>query len=292
MQKNIQSETGQPMVLITGASSGIGEALALEHARRGHSLILIARRTDKLNLVKDQCEALLKQGLANKSFVKTWSLDICSAGFSAELSAKLNEFSRLDYVYVNAGAGAAGSFVKLDLEDFRRNMEVNFFAAINTIKACLPLLEKTKGRLVTIASLNSYWFLPLGSPYNASKAAVKALSLTLEVELATLGVGVTTVYPGPIRTEIVARSNKGEYRPDAQAAFAQKPALDPSLAALRIVRGVLSGRSSFSTSIPASLLIWLRLHFEKSTQWLLRVVYKKFEVKFKELVGMVNPDSV
>jgi NAD(P)-dependent dehydrogenase (short-subunit alcohol dehydrogenase family) len=242
--------------------------------------------------VKAQCEALLKQGPATESFVKAWALDVCHEGFYAELSARLKEFSRLDFVYVNAGAGAAGSFVKLNVEDFRRNMEVNFFAAINTIKACLPILEKTKGRIVTIASLNSYWFLPLGSPYNASKAALKALSLTLEIELATLGVGVTTVYPGPIRTEIVARSNKGEFRPEAQAAFADKPALDPSLAALRIVRGVLAGRSSFSTSVPASFMIWLRLHFEKSTQWLLRVVYKKFEAKFKELVGLVNPDSV
>jgi short-subunit dehydrogenase len=279
-------------VMITGASSGIGEALAYEHARRGHSLILIARRDHQLQIVKQKCEALQKSFEKLLLTTQAWPLDVCSPQFTLNLTEKLNLTPQIDYLYVNAGAGAAGSFLKLSVEDFRRNMEVNFFAALTTVKSCLPLLVKAQGRIVTIASLNSYWFLPLGSPYNSSKAAVHALSQTLEVELASLGVRVSTVYPGPIRTEIVARNNQGEFMPEAQAAFKDKPALDPKVAAFRIVSKVEAGSSSFSTSWSASFLIWLRLHFERSTQMLLKFVFKKFEKQFKALVGKVNPDSV
>lgn len=274
-------------ILITGASSGIGAALAEEYARRGWNLLLVARRADKLEAVRKKCEGLNPGGRS-----ETWMGDVTEANFAEKLRQRLESVEQLKVVFVNAGIGSAGRFDKLSLEDFRRVLETNLFGAIQTIQGSLPALKKSKGRLAILGSMNSYLALPLGAPYNISKFAVRALGESLFAELASVQVGVTMICPGPVRTEILAKDNLGRERPEAKKYFDSKPALDANVAARRIYRGVQLGRREFTLDFPSRFLIGFSRHFPGLTAFLVRFFYVRFEALFSSLVGKVNPDSV
>ena len=284
MSKN-SAET--PWTLITGASSGIGYEIALEHARRNWNLILISRK--EADLQKAREEALK---INSRIQVECWAADVSQSDFEELLKSRLKSKGPLKMVYVNAGIGAAGSFEKLSMADFDRCWNVNVRGALQTIYGCLQAVKKAEGRFVLLGSLNSFLALPLGAPYNVSKFAIRALAQTLDAEWANSGPGLTVVYPGPVRTNIVALDNEGNFVPEAKASFENKPALAANIAAQRIVRGALNGRRSFSLQWTSSLLIGFQQRFPNFTGLLLRFVYGRFENSFRKLVGLVNPKSV
>ncbi|HOQ88837.1 MAG TPA: SDR family NAD(P)-dependent oxidoreductase, partial [Candidatus Hydrogenedentes bacterium] len=192
-------------VLITGASSGIGEALAREFSRQGASVALLARRRERLDALKNELEAA-----GGKAAV--FPCDVTDAEAvrkAAEETAAT--FGGIDIAVANAGFGVAGQITSLTVDDYRRQFELNYFGTLNTIYAVLPWLEKRRGRLVLIGSVAGKVFTPSTSAYNSSKAAIIGLAESIWHELDEIGVSLTCVNPGFVASEIRSVDNYGRY---------------------------------------------------------------------------------
>lgn len=224
------------VVLITGASSGIGESLALEFARQGADLALLARRLDRLEAVSAACGKL---GARARSI----RCDVTRDGdLEAAATDVREEFGRIDVVVANAGFGVAGSFDQLELEDFRRQFETNVFGVIRTIQATLEDLKKSRGRLVLLGSVAGHVALPGNSPYSMSKFAVRALADALYYELKPRGVSTTLISPGFVESEIRRVDNRGALHQEARDPIPRWLQVSSKSAAREIVRAVKARR--------------------------------------------------
>ncbi|HSW13006.1 MAG TPA: SDR family oxidoreductase [Solimonas sp.] len=185
-------------VLITGCSTGIGRALALEFHRRGHRVWATARKLSTL-------EPLREQGIS------VAELDVDSAGSIAALAAQLQAAGiAIDMLVNNAGYGAMGPLVELPVEEIRQQFETNVVGLMAVTQAFAPgMMQRRRGRIVNIGSVSGILVTPFAGAYCASKAAVHALSDALRMELAPFGVEVITVQPGAIESQFGATASQG-----------------------------------------------------------------------------------
>ncbi len=183
-------------ILITGASSGIGQALALALAREGARLVVAARREDRLKAVAGACRDAGGEAIA-------WPTDVTrAADVERAVGAAVEQFGRVDVLVNNAGSGIYRSVERTAVEDLAAMLEVNLIGAFHGVKAVLPHMRREgKGQIVTVASLVAKRAMPRMGAYSAAKAAVVALDESLRVELRGSGIQVTTVYPGATATE-------------------------------------------------------------------------------------------
>ncbi|MFJ4640623.1 SDR family oxidoreductase [Streptomyces hygroscopicus] len=178
--------------LITGASGGLGRALVAEVLGAGERVVAVSRDDEPLRpLAADHPGRLL-----------TSSVDITDADpLRQALDGAIARFGRLDVVVNNAGYALAGPLEELDDAELRAQFEVNFFAAVNVLRAALPHLRAAKaGRVLQISSLAGQIGAPGMSAYTASKHALEGLSVSVAAELAPLGIRTTIVEPGAART--------------------------------------------------------------------------------------------
>ena len=196
------------VVWITGASSGIGRALALEFARRGAHLALSARREDRLREIAAEVEALGRRALAVP----------CDVAHEAEVARAAGDvvrhFGRMDVAVANAGFAVRGTVEKLSADDWRRQLDVNVVGLAMTARHAIPHLRATGGRVVLVGSVAGMLPAPGASAYTASKAAVRAIGQALAVELRGSGVTCTTIHPGYVESEISRVDNQGVHRPE------------------------------------------------------------------------------
>ena len=199
------------VVWITGASSGLGKYMAYEFARHGALLALSARREDKLEEVKMEVEKLGGTGY----------IVLCDVMEEEQIRAAVEQivdkFGKLDVVVANAGFGVYGKIEELDAQAWSRQMQVNVTGLALTAKWALPHVKETKGRLVLIGSVAAYLPSPQTGAYGASKAAVRSIGQTLQVELKGTGVSCTVIHPGFVDSDIARVDNSGilhEDRPD------------------------------------------------------------------------------
>lgn len=182
--------------LVTGASSGIGRALAIELARRGADIVLVARREDRLAEVADEIHQLGRRAIIAPG-------DVTDAAVRRRaLDAARDELGGLDILVNNAGVGAHGRFAEADPGRLRPIMELNFFAAVELTREALPLLQGgVQPIVVNIGSILGYRGVPHKSEYSASKFALYGFSSAIRPELARLGVDVLVATVGPTDTE-------------------------------------------------------------------------------------------
>lgn len=193
------------VVWITGASSGLGWALALELARQGADLAVSARRTERLEALVREIEDLGRSALAI-------SCDVCEESAVREAVEKLVAyFGRLDIAVPNAGFGVTGTIERLDAAAWRRQLDTNVVGLALTARYALPQLRSSRGRLVLIGSVAALLPGPGTGAYAASKAAVRSIGETLSVECAGTGVSVTTIHPGFVESEIGRVDNQGRF---------------------------------------------------------------------------------
>jgi NADP-dependent 3-hydroxy acid dehydrogenase YdfG len=205
--------------LITGASSGIGEATARHAAAAGYRVVLAARSTEKL-------EALAAElgGLAVTCDVTEWEQQ------EAMVARALAEYGRIDVAFANAGFGAARSFKAETPEHWRAMVLTNVYGAALTIRACYDALVESKGHLLLTSSLAGRRALP-GSLYSCTKFAVTAMGEAARLELNGTGVRVTVVEPGMVATPFFDEPPAGVLEADDVAravmfAVSQPPHVD------------------------------------------------------------------
>lgn len=180
----------QKIVVITGASSGIGKALAFEFASRGSKIVLAARNLDKLKEVEESIKVMGNEVLT----VKT---DVSIEGDCKNLIKEtFTKFGGIDVLINNAGISMRALFVDLDLSVIKNLMDVNFWGTVYCTKFAMPYITKSKGSVVGVISIAGYVGLPARSGYSASKYAVRGFLDTLRAENLKTGVHVLVAAPG------------------------------------------------------------------------------------------------
>ena len=186
------------VALVTGASSGIGEATARLLHDGGYTVYGVARRTDRLQPLADAGIRILAMDLTDDESIATG------------LKQVIAETGRLDVLVNNAGYGSFGSIEDVPLDEARRQFEVNVFGLARLIQLALPVMRSQgRGRIINVSSIGGKIYEPLGGWYHATKFAVEGLSDSLRIELKPFGIDVVLIEPGPIRTEwnAIAREN-------------------------------------------------------------------------------------
>jgi NAD(P)-dependent dehydrogenase (short-subunit alcohol dehydrogenase family) len=223
------------VVIITGASSGIGEATARRLARAGAKLVLAARRTDRL-------AALCAEIDSSGDRTQVMACDVTAdTDRRALVEATLKRFRRVDTLVNNAGYGQRGPVERVPVEAIRRNFETNVFSLVALTQLVAPLLRgQGHGRIVNIGSVAGRIARPMSSIYDSTKHAIEALTDGLRGELKPFGVQVVLVRPGFIKTEFgeVANAGWAEIR---ETAGAYAPYIDGFLAKSKSLKRGASG---------------------------------------------------
>jgi len=194
------------VVLVTGASAGIGEALGREAVRRGASVVLVARRAERTQALASE---LGERALAVAG-------DVTRDGDVARATAAARErFGGLDVLLANAGFGVSGNFLDLELEDYRRQFETNVYGVLRSVKEAMPELEKRGGAIGVVGSVNGYVSIPGWSPYCMSKHALRSFCAAVRLELRARGVSLTHLAPGFIDTDFRRVDNANRVHLDA-----------------------------------------------------------------------------
>jgi NAD(P)-dependent dehydrogenase (short-subunit alcohol dehydrogenase family) len=224
------------VVLITGAASGIGAALAVECARHGADVVLFDRRRQPLRQVAASVRRLGRHVVVACGDVTT------AADLPHAVAHARRQIGRVDVVIANAGFEVTGRVENLKLADFRRQFETNVFGVLRTVYATLDDLKETRGSLVLVGSLLGHLALPGTAAYAMSKFAVTALAQALRFELAPVGVSVTLVSPGNVTTNIRRVDNRNLLHPRAKDPIPRWLRITADQAAQRIVKAVLRRR--------------------------------------------------
>jgi short-subunit dehydrogenase len=219
------------IVWITGASSGIGEALAEAFHRAGAKLILSARREDELRRVQAKC--------GGEPNTRVLPLDMSRGGeLPDKARAAVGMFGALDILVLNAGISQRALTRNTAESVYRSLMETNFFGPETLARAVLPsMLEKKRGHFVVISSIAGKFGVPLRSGYSASKFALHGFFEALRAEEAHNGIKVTMVCPGFIRTGISLSALKG----DGSKHAAMDPELERGIPAEECARQIVAG---------------------------------------------------
>ena len=243
------------VVVITGAGSGIGRALALGCARRGSLLALSDVDEAGLAATVD----LVKGAGARE--VRSDRLDVADrAAFAAYAASVAEQFGRVNVVVNNAGVALAGNFTDLEYSDIEWIVGINFWGVLNGTKEFLPhLIASGDGHVVNLSSLFGLVPMPGQSIYNATKFAVRGMTEALRIEMLAAGhpVGVTSVHPGGIKTAIArnARVSAAEDKDATARLFDKKLArMTPDKAAEVIIEGVLHDRARVLVGIDAHVI--------------------------------------
>ena len=259
-------------VLVTGASSGIGEELAWQLGQSGAKLTLAARRQAALENLADR---IAKAG-APRPLVAT--CDVTRDGdIERAVSESVRHWGTLDVVVANAGFGVVGPLGSLSIEDYRRQFETNVFGVLRTIYAALPHIEHSKGHVVIIGSVAGWTSTPGGSPYAMSKFAVRALANAITPELRVADVKVTLISPGFVVSDIRRVDNQGVLQAGAKDPIPAWLAVSTSKAVRQTLKAVAQGKREQILTGHGKVLVLV----ERFAPWMIRAVARRMAAKPK-----------
>ena len=263
------------VVWITGASSGIGEALALEFAAQGAKVILSARTESNLNCVKERCIALT----ANSDNVLVLPLDITNAETIPMAVERAQKWGgAIDFLINNAGVTQRSSCLNTSMDAYRAIIEVDVMGQIALTKAVLPIMvEQKSGYFAVTSSISGKVGVPFRTGYCAAKHAMMGFFDSLRTEVAHYGIKVTTITPGYIRTDISSRAiiRDGETygRKDAEI----RGGMDVSECAKVIMNGFKKGKPEIAVGKGFEMnALWLKRLFP-------RLLFKMAESQYHKM---------
>jgi len=184
------------VVIITGASSGIGKALAIEFAKLGAHIVITGRNEARLNEVAEILDGMNTRNLCLQ-------LDVAKEKDNEILVKEtVKAFGKIDILINNAGISMRALFEEIEMDVFKKVMDINFYGTLYATKYCLPEILKTKGSIVGVSSINGYRGTPARTAYTASKYAMNGFMESLRTEVMHRGVHVLVACPGFTGTNI------------------------------------------------------------------------------------------
>lgn len=225
-------------VWVTGASSGIGRALALEYAKRGYDVVLSARNVAQLKEVKQACGdavavEIVPIDLTDGASIEAAATQVLSGGF-------------VDILVNNGGISQRSKAEETPLELDRRIMEINYFGHVQVTKAILPsMLERGSGTIAVTSSLTGKWGFYLRSAYAASKHALHGFYDSLRMEVEDRGLQITLITPGFIRTDISKHAVDAQGKPTGEMDDNQAQGMPVETCARIMVEGIAAGKREF-----------------------------------------------
>jgi short-subunit dehydrogenase len=220
------------VVIITGASSGIGEATAREFAKQSSIVVLAARSEEKLKIITEEIE---KEG-GKAFYVRT---DVCYEADCRNLIEKTVEhFGTVDILVNNAGISMRASFIDVDLKVLHSLMDVNFWGTVYCTKYALPYLLKNKGSLIGVSSVAGFHGLPGRTGYSASKFAIHGFLETIRIENLKKGLHVMIIAPGFTTTDIRRRALLANGEEQGESPREEDKLMPPEYVAKWVLKGI------------------------------------------------------
>jgi short-subunit dehydrogenase len=249
------------VVIVTGASYGIGEAISREFARNGSKVVLAARSEIRLSdIVKE-----LKAENHDVIFVKT---DVTIESDCRRLIEKtIEKYGKIDILVNNAGISMRASFIDVDLEVLRRLMEVNFWGTVYCTKHALPYILEQKGSLVAVSSVAGFHGLPGRTGYSASKFAIHGFLETIRIENLKKGLHVMIIAPGFTTTEIRKRALMANGEEQGESPRDEHKLMPPEYVAKWVLRGIRKKKRNKLITIDGKLTALFQRIFPAFVDW-------------------------
>jgi len=242
------------VVIITGASAGIGRQVALRLADEGARLALAARTDERLREVADECRSRGGESLAIATDVT--NQDQCRHLIERTVA----EYGGIDTLINNAGITMWARFDEIrDLGFLERIMTVNYFGSVYCTHYALPYLKKSRGRIVGVASLAAKTGIPTRTGYAASKHAMTGFFDSLRIELLSSGVSVTMVHPGLVSTKIRARALGADGQPLGQSPVHELEVMSVDECARLIVKAAGQRRRELVMTLRGKVGLWIKM---------------------------------
>jgi short-subunit dehydrogenase len=220
------------VVIVTGASSGIGEAIAREFSRAGSKVVLAARSEAKLAEIVSQIKAENREAI----YVRT---DVCIEDECRELINKtVEKYGKIDILVNNAGISMRASFLDVDLRVIHRLMEVNFWGTVYCTKYALPYLIDARGSLISVSSVAGFHGLPGRTGYSASKFAIHGFLETIRIENLKKKLHVMIIAPGFTSTEIRKHALTADGSEQGESPRDEGKLMSPEYVARWVLKGI------------------------------------------------------
>lgn len=247
------------VIIITGASSGIGKACAIEFATQGAKVVLAARRERELKKVEYQICKKRGEAISVKTDVK--NIEDCKN----LIEKTVEKYRRIDVLINNAGISMRAAFEDVDLFVIKELMDTNFYGAVYCTKFALPYLLKQKGTVIGISSISGLTPLPGRTAYSASKHAMDGFFNTLRLENIKKGLNVLVVHPGFTSSNIrnIALNNNG--KPQKETPRNEEEMMSAQRVAKIIAKATLKGERDLILTAQGKLVVWLHKNFPSIT---------------------------
>jgi short-subunit dehydrogenase len=242
------------VVVITGASSGIGRELAYQLAEQGALLSLAARNGERLAAIAKECQARGGRAIAIVT-------DVSEQAQCAQLIQRTAEnYDRIDILVNNAGITMWANFEEVsDISFYEQIIRVNYLGSVYCTYYALPFLKKTKGQIIAISSLAGKNGIPKRSGYAASKHAMVGFFDTLRIELEEHGISVTMVYPDFVATETRKRAFGADGKPIGESPVREKEIMTAEKCAQLIIRAAASRKRELMMTWRGKAGVWVKL---------------------------------
>ena len=239
------------VVIITGGSSGIGRALAAEFGKRGSNVLITGRNLNELNQVVAE---LSSKGVIIKGFQADVSIEEDNCKMVEEA---IKQFGHIDILINNAGVSMRALFEDLQLDVFKKVMDINFYGAVYATKCALPYILQTKGSIVGVSSINGKRSTPARSAYSASKFAMEGFLETLRTEVMKRGVHVLVASPGFTASNIRKRSLMKDGTAQGDSPRKEQEMMSADEVAHHIYKAVLNRKRDLVLTTKGRLAIFL-----------------------------------
>jgi dehydrogenase/reductase SDR family member 7B len=239
------------IVLITGATSGIGKALAFEFGHHGCKVAITGRREKELNEVKKELE---KQSIECYAIVGDVSIE---ADAKRMVDESIHYFGSLDILINNAGISMRALFQDIELSVFKKVMDINFYGTVYCTKYALPHILKTKGSVVGISSINGRRATPARSAYSASKYAMEGFLEAIRMEVMKKGVHVLSVCPGFTASNIRNTALTADGSVQGESPREEQKMMSAEETAQHIYKAVISRKRDLILTFQGKLAVWL-----------------------------------